>query len=136
MRQPIDVVREFCDLMVNRDPETLRGYLADGAVYQNTGMAAAMGIDAVLENLSGQFAMFPDSYEYRTQNIVADGEVVMTERLDMIKGPDGTVHGVPVMGTLIVRNGKITRWTDYFDTGLIGRMMSGEDYSGLVPADY
>lgn len=136
MAEPIEVVREFCDLMVKRDPEALRGLLASNAVYQNTGMPASVGVDAVLENLAAQFAMFPDSYEYRTQHIVGSGEVVMTERLDMIKGPDGAIHGVPVMGTFIVRDGKITRWTDYFDTGLVAKMMTGEDYTDLVPSSY
>ena len=37
------------------------------------------------------------------------------------------------MGTFIVRDGKITRWTDYWDTGLMGKMMGGEDTSALVP---
>jgi len=32
-----------------------------------------------------------------------------------------------------VRNGKITRWTDYWDSGLIAKMMADEDYSALVP---
>ena len=70
------------------------------------------------------------------QHIVAEGDVVMTERLDMIKGPDGSLHGVPVMGTFVVTDGKISRWTDYWDTSLPAKMMTGEDYSTLVPASY
>src|SRR4030081_3939347 len=96
------VVQEFCDLMVKRDSEALRPYLADTVVYQNIGMPAASGVEEVLANVAGQFGMFPDSYEYKTINIVADGEMVMNERLDMIKGPDGTVHGLPVMGAFVV----------------------------------
>ncbi|HLG67415.1 MAG TPA: limonene-1,2-epoxide hydrolase family protein [Acidimicrobiales bacterium] len=133
MSTAIDTVRAFCDLMAKRDPEALRPFLADGAVYQNTGMPASTGVDAVLENLSGQFAAFPDSYEYRLENIAAAGDVVLTERLDMIRGPDGKLHGVPVMGTFVLRDGKIVRWTDYFDTALVAKMMSGEDYRALVP---
>jgi len=128
-----DVVQEFCDLMVKRDAGALRPLLADDVVYQNTGMVAASGIEAVLENVAGQFAMFPDSYEYRTINAVGEGDVVMNERIDMIKGPDGKVHGLPVMGAFVVRDGKIARWTDYWDSGLIMKMMSGEDYAALVP---
>jgi len=129
-----DVVQEFCDLMVKRDTDALRPLLADDVVYQNTGMEAASGIEAVIENVAGQFAMFPDSYEYRTINAVAEGDVVMNERIDMIKGPDGKVHGLPVMGTFVVRDGRISRWTDYWDSGLIGKMMSGEDCSALLPS--
>lgn len=128
-----EIVQEFCDLMIKRDVEALRPLLADDVVYQNTGMAAATGIEAVLESIAGQFAMFPDSYEYRTVNSAAEGDIVMNERVDMIKGPDGNVHGLPVMGTFVVRDAKITRWTDYWDSGLIMKMMSGEDYSALIP---
>jgi limonene-1,2-epoxide hydrolase len=128
-----EIVQEFCGLMIKRDVEALRPLLADDVVYQNTGMAAASGIEAVLESIAGQFAMFPDSYEYRTVNSAAEGDIVMNERVDMIKGPDGNVHGLPVMGTFVVRDAKITRWTDYWDSGLIMKMMSGEDYSALIP---
>lgn len=128
-----DLVQQFCDLMANRDAEALRPLLADDIAYQNVGMEVASGIEAVLENVAGQFAMFPDSYEYRTVNVVAEGDIVMNERIDMITGPDGKAHGLPVMGTFVVRDGKIVRWTDYWDSGLIMKMMTGEEYSALVP---
>jgi limonene-1,2-epoxide hydrolase len=127
------VVQEFCDLMSKRDPESVRPYLADTVTYQNAGMPASVGIDDTIANLAGQFAMFPDSSEDRMKNIVAEDDVVMTERQDMIKGPDGALHPVPVMGTFIVRDGKIIRWTDYWDTSLPGKMMAGDDYEALLP---
>jgi limonene-1,2-epoxide hydrolase len=37
------------------------------------------------------------------------------------------------MGSLVVRDGKIVRWTDYWDSALITKMMSEEDYGSLVP---
>ncbi len=77
--------------------------------------------------------MFPDTYEYKMRNIAGAGDVVLTERLDMINGFDGVPHAVPVMGTFVVRGDRSTRWTDYFDTALIGKMLSGEDYSTLIP---
>ncbi len=134
MADPIQVVRSFCDAMSKRDAEILRQFLADDVLYQNTGMPAKRGVDDVVGDLAGQFAMFPDTYEYRMENIAGAGEVVLTERVDMINGFDGSLHGVPVMGTFVVHDGRITRWTDYFDTGLIGKMLNGEDYTGLVPA--
>jgi len=131
-----DLVQEFCDLMVERDAEAIRPLLADDAVYQNTGMPASTGVDAIVANLAGQFGSFPDPYEYRMQHIVGDNSVAITERLDMIQGPDGNRHGVPVMGTFVVTAGKISRWTDYWDTALPTKMMRGEDYSALVPTTY
>src|SRR6202034_404907 len=121
------LVREFCGLMVKRDPELLRPYLAETVVYQNTGMPAAVGIADVIANVAAQFAMFPDSYEYETINCVGNDEVVMNDRLHRVTGPDGAVHALPVMGTFIVHNSKITRWTDYWDSGLIAKMMSGAE---------
>lgn len=129
------LIREFCDLMVKRRAEDLRRFFADDAVYQNVGMPACVGADAITENLAGQFAMFPDSYAYKVINLAADGDVVLTERLDMIATPTG-VQGVPVMGAFVVRDGRIARWTDYWDTGLPMKMMSGEDVQPLVPASY
>jgi limonene-1,2-epoxide hydrolase len=128
-----EVVQQFCDGMVKRDIERLRPLLADEVVYQNAGMAAAEGIEATLAALSFQFELFPDSYEYETINAVGEGDVVMNERVDYIRGADGKRHGLPVMGSFVVKEGKILRWTDYWDSALIAKMMSGEDYDSLVP---
>ncbi|WP_261557855.1 limonene-1,2-epoxide hydrolase family protein [Frankia tisae] len=67
----------------------LRPLLAADAVYQNVGTPATIGAAAIVENLAGQFAVFPDSYEYRVLalTLAADGDVVLTERLDMIRTP-------------------------------------------------
>jgi limonene-1,2-epoxide hydrolase len=135
MTDPAQLVREFCDRMADRDAEALRPFLADDAVYQNTGTPPTTGADAIVADLAGQFGAFPDSYEYRLCNLAADGDVVLTERLDMIRTPSG-VQGVPVMGTFVVRDGVIVRWTDYWDTSLPMKMMTGEDVSTLVPAGY
>ena len=136
MSDVVEIVQEFCGLMVRRNAEALRGFFASDAVYQNCGMPATTGVDAIVANLAGQFGMFPDSYEYVVKNIAGAGAVVLTERLDMIKGPGGAVHGVPVMGAFVLDDGKIIRWTDYWDTALPGKMMTGEDVSALVPASY
>ncbi|MDO8389893.1 MAG: limonene-1,2-epoxide hydrolase family protein [Actinomycetota bacterium] len=130
------LVQEFCDRMAHRDAEALRGFLADDAIYQNVGMPASVGVDAIIANLAGQIGMFPDSYAYEMKNIAANGDVVLTERLDYVNVPGGKPVGVPVMGTFVVRNGKIARWRDYFDLGLPGKMLSGADVSGLVPQQY
>ena len=135
MTQPVDVIRQFCALMEKRDPEALRPFLADGAVYQNVGMPASTGVQAIVENMGAQFSMFPDAYAFEIVNVAGDGPVVLTERLDYIQTPDGRVAGVPVMGTFVVRDdGKITRWTDYFDVSLPLKLLQGEDVSALVPA--
>ena len=128
MAEAKQLVQEFCDLMAARDAEALRPYLDSDVVYHNAGTPPTAGVDAVVENVAGQMANI-DCYEYEMVNIVAEGDTVMTERLDYIRGADGNTHGVPVMGTFVVRDGRIARWTDYFDFGLVHKMASGEDYS-------
>lgn len=130
------LVQEFCDRMANRDAEALRPFVADDAIYQNVGMPASVGVDAIIANLAAQIGMFPDSYGYEMKNIAADGDVVLTERLDYVSVPGGTPVGVPVMGTFVVRNGKIVRWTDYFDLALPQQLLSGADVAALIPQQY
>jgi limonene-1,2-epoxide hydrolase len=135
MSAPVDVVRKFCDLMEKRDAEALRPLIADDAVYQNVGMPASNGVDAIVENMAAQFSMFPDAYAFEIVNMASDGAVVLTERLDYIQAPDGSKPAVPVMGTFVVgEDGKIARWTDYFDVSLTVKLLQGEDISALVPA--
>ena len=70
-------------------------------MYQNVGMPAFTGVDAIVENLGAQFAMFPDAYAFEIVNIAATATSVLTERLDYIQAPDGTKPAVPVMGTFV-----------------------------------
>ncbi|ORB70848.1 limonene-1,2-epoxide hydrolase family protein [Mycobacterium scrofulaceum] len=135
MSSPADIVRNFCALMAQRDAEALGPFLAERAVYQNVGMPAFVGPGAIMENMAAQFAMFPDAYAFEIVNLASDGSVVLTERLDYIQAPDGSKPAIPVMGTFVVDDdGKITRWTDYFDLNLIIKLLQGEDISALVPA--
>ncbi|KPN45368.1 limonene-1,2-epoxide hydrolase [Mycobacterium intracellulare subsp. chimaera] len=121
--------------MAQRDAEALRPLLAEGAVYQNVGMPAFSGPDAIVENMAAQFAMFPDAYAFEIVNLASEGSVVLTERLDYIQTPDGRKPAIPVMGTFVVDgDGRITRWTDYFDLNLTIKLLQGEDISALVPA--
>jgi limonene-1,2-epoxide hydrolase len=132
MNSPEQVVREFCAVVSKRDPDLLRPLLTDDIVYLNVGMPATTGIENVLANVAGQWQMFSGIYEFQLRHIAMVGAVVLTERLDVI-GTAGQSLPIPVMGTFEVRDGKIAHWRDYFDSGLIGKMMSGEDVSTLVP---
>ena len=49
-----------------------------------------------------------------SSNIVGEGDVVLTERVDAFFTPTHTIE-LPVMGTFEVVGGKISAWRDYFD---------------------
>ena len=60
--------------------------------------------------------------------------MVLTERIDRV-GAGGGAPVAPVPSWVASRSqsGKITAWYDYFDTALIGKMMSGEPFDNLIP---
>lgn len=128
-----EVVREFCDAVSKRDTALLRPLLGDDIVYHNVGMAPTVGLEATLANLAGQWQRFTQTYEFRVLTLAADGDVVLTERIDTLAGAAGPSLPIPVMGAFEVRNGKIVAWRDYFDPTLIQKLMTGQDVSALVP---
>ncbi len=51
---------------------------------------------------------------WEIRHIVADGDIVMTERVDNFM-VGGTRVSVPCMGIFELRDGKISAWRDYWD---------------------
>ena len=52
--------------------------------------------------------------EFRISHIVADGDIVLTERVDVFEMGDATIE-LPVMGAFEIRDDLIVAWRDYFD---------------------
>jgi limonene-1,2-epoxide hydrolase len=48
-------------------------------------------------------------------NMLADGPIVMTERVDHFTKDDGTRISLPLMGVIEVHEGLMSAWRDYFD---------------------
>jgi limonene-1,2-epoxide hydrolase len=126
-----DVVRNFCAAIDRKDLGAAEALLDEKVVYHNIGMEAAVGRDATLTALKFQFDMF-DPITFRIRNLAADGDTVLTERVDEITA-NGVTAPVPVMGTFEVQAGRIIEWRDYFDVALTSKLMAGEDTAALVP---
>ena len=110
---PIEVVRRFCAVWSNVDPDDIAEFFTDDAVYHNIPMNPLTGRDTIKSFIAG-FAGGAEQIDFRVRNIVADGDVVLTERVDVFVMPNGKIE-LPVMGTFEVRDGKIAAWRDYFD---------------------
>jgi limonene-1,2-epoxide hydrolase len=110
---PIEVVRRFCAAWSNVEPDDIAAFFTDDAVYHNIPMDPITGRDTIKTFIAG-FAGGAEQIDFRVRNIVADGDVVLTERVDVFVLPNGKVE-LPVMGTFEVRDGKIAAWRDYFD---------------------
>jgi limonene-1,2-epoxide hydrolase len=125
MTSPTEVVQEFCSAFLGKDLETIERLLADEAVYHNVGMEPAVGKEASVATIKGFLDMF-ETLEFKTHHLAAAGDTVLTERTDVFTA-GGITSPVPVMGAFTVKDGRITSWRDYFDMGLTGRLMAGED---------
>ena len=110
---PIELVRRFCAVWSTVNPDEIAEFFTDDAVYHNIPMDPITGRDAI-QTFIGGFAGGAKQITFRVNNIVADGDVVLTERVDVFELPNGKVE-LPVMGTFEVKDGKIAAWRDYFD---------------------
>jgi limonene-1,2-epoxide hydrolase len=94
-------------------------------------MPPSRGIEATLANIAGQWQMFDATYDWEIRHLSSDGDIVLTERVDTV-GPPGVTAPIPVMGVFEIHNGKIKNWRDYFDSSLVGKMLTGEDTTDLI----
>jgi limonene-1,2-epoxide hydrolase len=109
----VELVRRFCKQWEQGDIDAVIAYFTDDAVYHNIPVDPVVGTDAI-RNMVQMFTTGVERIEFRIRNIVGDGDVVLTERVDVFTLPNATIE-LPVMGTFEVRDGKIAGWRDYFD---------------------
>jgi limonene-1,2-epoxide hydrolase len=118
MESPIELVRRFCSAWSEgREADDLAAFFTDDAVYHNIPLAPVRGREAIANNFATVIRPGPpgvENLDLRIVNIVADGPVVLTERVDAFKLPDKSFE-VAVMGAFEVTDGKISAWRDYFD---------------------
>ncbi len=109
----IAVVEDFLAAFQALDIERALALMADDVVYQNVPFPADRGKAAVTRTLE-RFGRFMTGFEVRMKHIAARDGVVLTERVDVLKGPLLYLD-IWVCGTFQVRDGKIVLWRDYFD---------------------
>ncbi len=108
-----DLILRMIDGFNKIDLDAIVACFADDAIYDNVPMAAVQGTDAIRKTLEG-FMGAASEVQWDIVNIVADGGVVLTERVDKFKINDQWIE-LRVMGAFEVADGKITAWRDYFD---------------------
>ncbi|HMD47391.1 MAG TPA: limonene-1,2-epoxide hydrolase family protein [Acidimicrobiales bacterium] len=122
MRDPYDVVRDFCEAMGKKDLDAVRGLLGPDVVYHNIPMDPIEGFDATVASLEAQFEMF-ETIEFRIVAVAVTGHTVLTERIDLFTTAAGADGTIPVMGAFDVEDSRITSWRDYFDMGQAGKAL-------------
>ena len=115
---PAVLVTEFCALWANPDLERILSYFTEDAVYQNIPMAPADGKAAIRE-LMPMMLDGMEGIDFVVHRQVAQGNLVMNERTDVMRRTDGGRLELPVMGAFEVRDGRIAAWRDYFDLATV-----------------
>lgn len=108
------LVRDFLGAWTGRNIETLCGFFADDAVYHNVPVAPIVGSAGIRQI----FVAFLDAFETASLDIIslaAGPGLVIAERIDRFLMANGTRIALPVTGVFEVRNGRIARFSDYFD---------------------
>lgn len=115
---PIEIVTAFCAKFPEDEGKAaIRKYFTSGTVWINEGISRTTGIDeaiAFLErpNRSPSIA----AVHFDILAIAADGNRVLTERLDRFVRADGSeIAAIKVMGIFEVEDDRIVAWRDYAD---------------------
>lgn len=96
----------------------MRQFMTPDCVYENVGLSKTTGPDDAIAFFDAFAAQLPfASIEVETLGLLAQGNKVMTERVDHILDAAGKrLASIRVMGAFELRGGKIAAWRDYFDT--------------------
>jgi limonene-1,2-epoxide hydrolase len=121
-RESIALIRRFIEVCVRADPEEFAGYFTNDATWWNAPWKPVQGREAIRETLRrGAECMVALPWEIR--HIVAQGDIVMVERVDRFLVGETRVS-VPCMGIFELHDGKIAAWRDYWDLQQFERQLA------------
>jgi limonene-1,2-epoxide hydrolase len=109
----IALISEFIQACVRADPDEFASYFTEDAIWWNSPWPPVKGRDAIRETLrrgSQKMAALP----WEIRHIVADGNIVVTERVDHFLVNNKKIS-VPCVGVFELQDGKIAAWRDYWD---------------------
>lgn len=108
------LVRDFLGSWEGRSLETICSGFADDAVYHNVPVEPIEGIEGIRAVFQGFLDAFADA-KLDVVRLAAEPGLVLVERIDYFTMNDGRKVVLPVTGVFEVENGKITRFSDYFN---------------------
>lgn len=106
-------VREFISQWSNLDAAELAAYFTEDGIYHNIPSSEIKGRENIERFITG-FSRSWESTDWEIISLLADGDVVMVERLDKTVVAGSPVN-LPCFGYFQLENGKIKIWRDYFD---------------------
>jgi limonene-1,2-epoxide hydrolase len=107
------IIREFVQAWSDLDAEVLANYFTEDGTYHNIPSTAVQGRDNIQQFIAG-FIRPWESTDWEILSLLAEGNIVMVERLDKTVVAGSPVN-LPCFGYFELENGKIKIWRDYFD---------------------
>lgn len=108
-----EIIREFIAAWSRLDAAELASYFSEDGSYHNIPSGPVQGRDNIEQFIAGFIAAW-DSTDWDIINLLADGNLVMVERLDRTV-VNGSPVDLPCFGIFEMEDGKIKVWRDYFD---------------------
>ena len=129
MSTPIEIVKAFCATFPEEDGKVaIRRYFTPQTVWINEGVSKTTGIDeaiAFLERPNRSKSVAAVHFDMLA--IAADGNRVLTERLDRFVRADGSeIAAIKVMGIFEVEGNHIVAWRDYADVVTAGKKIAAD----------
>jgi limonene-1,2-epoxide hydrolase len=118
MPTPIETVTAFCAAFSkDHGKSAVRQWFTPETVWVNEGISVTTGIDEAIAALEAvEKSVGIKDADFDMLAIAADGNRVLTERLDRFKRADGSEIGAAmVMGIFEVDGDHIVAWRDYYD---------------------
>lgn len=124
----IEIVNGMIDAWKRGDIEGVLSCLTDDVEYHYiVGARPLIGKDWVRKFLV-KFGAGQTDIRWRIVNHASNGDKLLVEGIDDYVDADGIRIRTPYMGIFQIRDGRICRWRDYVDTGLINLAKSGKEF--------
>jgi len=116
------IVRDFVAAWSRLDVDELVDYFTPDGTYYNMPARPVSGHENLHKFIGGFIANW-EKTDWEITNLVADGDIVMAERVDRTTAGGKSVD-LPCLGIFEMRDGKISEWRDYFDMATFTKAMS------------
>lgn len=108
------LVRDFCQAWADADFDSVVEFFTEDGIYHNIPVDPMVGHEAIRMMIDG-FTAGLKIVEFRIDNMLSKGPMVVTERVDIFEKPDGGEVSLPVLGIFEFEGDKIAKWREYFD---------------------
>ena len=122
MSNNAEIIGNFIAAWSRLDANELVDYFTEDGTYYNMPLEPVSGRANLLQFIEG-FVSGWSATEWEVLHLIADGDVVIAERVDRTKAGDKSVD-LPCTGVFEMKDGKIAVWRDYFDMATYANAMA------------